>query len=154
MAQGLEYVMSGNERVRRRMMTRIQWWVLIAIVVLLISLCCVEVMRGEDPPTANREALERDLWTLALRAQEYYFRPAAKGGGQGAFDNSKGGAGLCWIAQLASKPSSSNGSFTLGTVTATCVVLTATGTQRGTDGNLIQVNEIVFPDSIFLTFNN
>jgi hypothetical protein len=151
-------VLVGNEEQwvgeRRQTMTRIQGLVLIAIAALLISLCCVEVMRGEDPRMANREAVERDLRTLALRAQEYYARPAATGGGQGAFDNSRGGEGLCLITQLASKPLNSNGSYIIGIVTASSVVLTGVGTQLGNDGCPVSVVEIVFPDSVYVMYPN
>jgi hypothetical protein len=135
-------------------MTRAPWVALTATVIVLISLCCAHVMRGEDPRTANREAVERDLRTLALRAQEFYLRSAAMGGGEGAFDGSHGGTGLWLITQLASMPSSSNGSYILGTVTATSIVLTATGTQLGTDGNPITVIANVLPDSVFVVFSN
>ena len=66
-------------------MNRTQYTVLMAITATLITLCWVEVMRGEDPRSANKEALTRDLMNLALRAQDYYHRPQSRGGGQESF---------------------------------------------------------------------
>src|SRR5437867_9112345 len=116
-------------------MNRTQYTVLMAIAATLITLCWVEVMRGEDPRTANKEALTRDLMNLALRAQDYYRRPHSKLGGEGSFvlltSNADG------LAKLTSKPSNSNGTFSIMTAgDATHVVLHAVGTQIGADGNL------------------
>lgn len=137
----------GKHQERKRVMSRVQWLVLIAIGAILITLCCVEVMRGEDPRSANKEALARDLQNLALRAQDYYHRPISKVGGQGSF------TGLT-LAKLTSKPTNANGYFSISTVSATCAVLHGIGTQKGTDGALLSVDIQVFADSTYMQFNN
>jgi hypothetical protein len=78
----------------------------------------------------------------------------ALGGGQGAFDNSNGAAGITVITQLTTKPTNANGTYTLGTVTATSVVITGTGTEKGDDGQPLQVVMSVFPDSTAVNFTN
>jgi hypothetical protein len=110
-------------------------------------------MRGEDPVTANREALTRDLTNLALRAQDFYHRPYSKGGGQGSFVWLT--ADASGLARLTPKPMSSNGWFSILTAgTATSVVLRGLGTQRGTDGNPLIFDITVLADSTSIVFNN
>ena len=134
-------------------MTRIQYIVLIAIAATLIMLCRVEVMRGEDPRSANKEALTRDLTNLAYRAQDYSRRPASKGGGEGSFAGLT--ANAAGLAKLTSKATNSNGTFSISTAgSAVTVVLHASGTQMGTDGAYLSIDATVLPDSISITYNN
>ena len=130
-------------------MNRVQNLVLIPIAAVLMTLCCVEVMRGEDPAMANKEAVTRDLTNLALRAQDFYHRPAAKGGGQGSF------VGIDALSKLTSKPTNSNGTYALvGVGTATQVVIHGLGTEKGTDGTYLSITMEVFADSTSVWFNN
>ncbi|HCV44225.1 MAG TPA: hypothetical protein DGH68_12125 [Bacteroidetes bacterium] len=142
-----------KHREKKNIMSRVQWLVLIAIGAILITLCCVEVMRGEDPRSANKEALARDLSNLALRAQDYYHRPISKGGGQGTFTGlTCDAAGL---AKLTSKGMNVDGTFSILTAgCGTSVELQAVGTQLGTDGSLIFIRIDVFADSTYITFCN
>ena len=134
-------------------MTRVQWLVLIAIAALLVSLCWVEVMRGEDPITANKEALVKDLTNLALRAQDYYHLPLSKGGGQGSFCGLT--ANSAGLAKLTSKPANGDGTFAIHTAgDGTTVELWGFGTQKGTDGCLLLVTILIFADSTYVTFTN
>jgi hypothetical protein len=142
---------SWNEKGSREM-KRVQNLVLISIAAVMVTLCCVEVVRGEDPAMSNREAVTRDLTNLALRAQDFYYRPTAKGGGQGSFVLLTASTG---IHMLASKPTNSNGTYWILTAgTATSVVLHGQGTARGTDGNSISIDMQVFADSTSVWFNN
>jgi hypothetical protein len=134
-------------------MTRVQNLVLIPIAAVLITLCCAGVVRGEDPAMANKEAVTRDLTNLALRAQDFYHRPAAKGGGQGSFALLT--ADAAGLAKLTSKPTNSNGTYSIMTAgTATSVVIRGTGTAKGTDGNYLCIDIVVFADSSYMIFNN
>ena len=135
-----------------REMKRVQNLVLIPIAAVLITMCSVEVVRGEDPAMANKEALTRDLTNLALRAQDFYYRPTAKGGGQGSFVLLDAGTGM---SRLTSKPTNSNGTYSILTAgTATNVVIHGNGTAKGTDGNYLSVDMTVFADSTSVVFNN
>lgn len=135
-------------------MTRTQWVVLIAIAALLLSLCLVEVMRGEDPRTANREALALDLTHLALRAQDYYHRPVSTGGGQGTFIGLN--ADATGLSKLTSRPRNTNGTFAIVMAgDARSVALMGVGDQKGADGVcFIKLTMMVFADSMALTENN
>jgi hypothetical protein len=146
-----DYVRKHQER--KSVMSRVQWLMLIAIGAFLITLCCVEVMRGEDPRSANKEALARDLQNLALRAQDYYSRPMSKGGGQGSFTGLT--ADAAGLAKLTSKATNADGTFSILTAgNATSIELQGIGTQIGTDGCLLSVDLQVFADSTYMTFNN
>src|SRR5438093_1345166 len=133
-------------------MNRTQYTALMAIAATLITLCRVEVMRGEDLRAANKEALTRDLMNLALRAQDYYHRPYSRGGGQGSFQwLTANYAGLSRLTSTSFTPSGLFGILYSGT--ATSVVLIAYGTQLGTDGNLLRIEITVFADSTSITFH-
>jgi len=134
-------------------MAHFQYFVFAAIAVILITTCCVEVMRAEDPTMANREALARDLANLALRAQDYYHRPSSKGGGGGSFVLLT--ADAAGLSRLTSKVTNSNGTYQISTAgTATSVVITGNGTMKGTDGNPLDFDMTVFADSMSLIINN
>ena len=128
--------------------------IILGVIVVGIAVAVGITMFTDNAVSANRDAVTNDLVNLASRAQQYYRRPAGLGGGQGAFDNSKGGLGLTVIAQLTSKPSNSNGDYTLGTVTPTSVILHGVGKEKGTNGALIAVDMTVFADSTSVAFLN
>ena len=135
------------------MIARTRYSLVIAVATILITLCFAEVMRGEDPVMANREALARDLTNLALRAQDFYHRPLSKGGGQGSFVLLT--ADLPGMAKLTSKVINSNGTYSIWMAgTATQVVLSGRGTQKGSDGSPLYFHIQVFADSMYMTFNN
>ncbi|MEK9135528.1 MAG: hypothetical protein AAB393_00265 [Bacteroidota bacterium] len=135
-------------------MERARHLALIPFVAMLLVVCPTNVWSGDDPRMANREALASDLMNLALRAQDFYHRSGALGGGQGSFTYSHGGVGISTILQLTSKPTNANGSYMLGSVSASSVVLVGIGTEEGTNGSPICVTMTVFADSTALTFNN
>jgi hypothetical protein len=108
---------------------------------------------GDDAAQASRIAVQTELISLATKAQQFYFRPATRGGGQGSFVLlDAGGTGL---SKLTSNPTNSNGTYSVLTAgTATSVVLHGQGTEMGTDGNYVSVDIVVFADSLALTVNN
>ncbi len=128
--------------------------IILGVIVVGIAVAVGITMFQDNAVSANRDAVTNDLVNLAARAQQHFRRPAALGGGQGAFDNSLGGIGITRIEQLTSKPTNANGTYVLGTVNATTVALTGTGTEKGTDGALINVTMNVFADSTYVVFNN
>ncbi len=128
--------------------------IILGVIVVGIAVAVGITMFQDNAVSANRDAVTNDLVNLAARAQQHYRRPAALGGGQGSFTNSEGGVAIANINQLTSKPTNANGTYTLGTVTATSVVIEGEGTEEGTDGNLISVEMTVFSDSTAVVFNN
>jgi hypothetical protein len=128
--------------------------IILGVIVVGIAVAVGITMFQDNAVSANRDAVTNDLVNLAARAQQHFRRPAALGGGQGAFDNSLGGVAIATINQLTSKPTNANGTYVLTSVAANQVVLDGTGTEKGTDGNPISVTMNVFPDSTFVVINN
>jgi hypothetical protein len=87
-------------------------------------------MFSDSAVTVNRDVVTNDLLYLASRAQQFYRRPVALGGGEGTFNTGGiGGSGLYSITQLTSKPSNANGRYVLGTVLASQLTLTGIGKE-------------------------
>ena len=131
--------------------------IILGVIVVGIAVAVGITMFKDNAVSSNRDAITNDLVNLAARAQQYYRRPAALGGGQGAFDASKGGVGLSNISQLTSMKggSNANGSYTLTGVSATSLQIIATGTETGNDGsNPVKVTMNVWADSAKATVNN
>lgn len=128
--------------------------IILGVIVVGIAVAVGITMFQDNAVGANRDAVTNDLVNLAARAQQHFRRPAALGGGQGSFTASQGGVAISNINQLTSKPTNANGTYTLGTVSASSVILTGTGTEKGTDGNLIEVVMTVFSDSTSVSFSN
>ncbi len=129
-------------------------WILLVSLAVVFSFVAVGVGRGGDPGSANRIALQQVLTSMAARAQEHYHKPGFFGGGNGSFNNSAGGVGITMIGQLTQFPTSSIGTFSLGIVGATTLVLTGTGIFEGDDGNNIELVVTVFSDSLYFIYTN
>jgi hypothetical protein len=127
--------------------------IILGVIVVGIAVAVGITMFQDNAVSANRDAVINDLVNLASRAQQFYRRPVALGGGQGAWDGSNGGTALT-MSNLTSKPVNANGTYVLGTVSAGSVIINGTGTETGTDGALISVTMNVFPDSTFVVPNN
>jgi hypothetical protein len=124
--------------------------IILGVIVVGIAVAVGITMFTDNAVSANRDAVINDLVNLASRAQQYYRRPAALGGGQGAFDATNGGQGITAITQLTSKPVNANGSYEISTAASQASIgLTGYGTEKGNDGNLIEVTMTVFADSTF-----
>lgn len=101
--------------------------IILGVIVVGIAFAVGITMFQDNTRDANRDAVTSDLDNLAARAQQYYRRPTALGGGQGSFD------GLT-ISRLTSKPTNENGSYMLTGVRATQCTLLGTGIAIGNDG--------------------
>jgi Tfp pilus assembly protein PilE len=121
--------------------------IILGVIVVGIAVAVGITMFTDNAQSANRDAVTNDLVNLASRAQQYYRRPKALGGGEGSF------VGLA-LTQLTSKAVNSNGTYAMGTPTATNVVLTGTGTETGFDGSQkVKVEMTVWADSSKITGN-
>ena len=122
--------------------------IILGVIIVGIALAVGITLFTDSAQSSNRDAVSSELIQLAARAQQHYRRPALLGGGQGAFDDSKGGTGLTDIRQLSTRPSNANGSYELGTVDPNQMEIDGTGTEIGLDGtNKVFVKILVWADS-------
>ena len=121
--------------------------IILGVIVVGIAVAVGITMFQDNAISANRDAVTNDLVNLSARAQQYYRRPTALGGGQGAFTGMD-------LGDLTSKPTNANGSYVLTSVAAQQIVLDGTGVEDGSDGLPISVTYTVLPDSSYVVFNN
>lgn len=122
--------------------------IILGVIVVGIAVAVGITMFQDNAVSANRDAVTNDLVNLASRAQQYYRRPTALGGGGNVF------TGLT-LAKLTSKPTNANGSYTLGTVAATSVPITGAGIEKGNNGTgVINMTMTVLADSTYITITN
>jgi Tfp pilus assembly protein PilE len=109
--------------------------IILGVIVVGIAVAVGITMFQDNAVSANRDAVANDLINLASKAQQYYRRPTALGGGQGQFI----GITMKNLVNTTSTTawSNPNGSYTIGTPTAGAqgyVDVTGTGTENGNDG--------------------
>ncbi len=128
------------------------------LIVLGVIIVGIAVVVGINVFTAsasqsNRDAVIADLTNIASMAQQHFRKPAALGGGGGAFDATKGGTAWTVPATLVRTPNMS--ADVAATVTATSVTLVGVGTENGNDGaTKVKVTMIVGADAITSTTIN
>jgi Tfp pilus assembly protein PilE len=127
--------------------------IILGVIVVGIAVAVGITMFQDNAVSANRDAVTNDLVNLASRAQQFYRRPTALGGGGNSFVGlTADGPGL---AKLTSKSSNANGSYAITTAgTSTSVILRGLGVEKGTNGSPINVTMSVFSDSTYVTQNN
>ncbi|MBM2839967.1 MAG: hypothetical protein HW412_495 [Bacteroidetes bacterium] len=127
--------------------------IILGVIVVGIAVAVGITMFTDNAVSANKDAVTNDLVNLASRAQQFYRRPTALGGGQGSFVLLT--ATPAGLAKLTSKAINSNGTYSISTAgSATQVELHGLGTEKGTDGNPLDINMMVLADSTYVTFNN
>jgi Tfp pilus assembly protein PilE len=105
-------------------------------------------MFSDSAISANRDALTSDLVNLASRAQQYYRRPVALGGGGYTFSGLT--ADATGLSRLTNKTSNGNGTYSItvggsGRGTAAFLILTGIGNELN-NGTAVQVQAKVWPD--------
>jgi hypothetical protein len=130
--------------------------IILGVIVVGIAVAVGITMFSDNAVSANKDAVTNDLVNLASRAQQFYRRPLALGGGQGSFLALT--ANAAGLAKLTSKAINSNGTYSIG-VAGTGganpeVTIHGVGTEKGTDGNVLSIDMRVAADSTFVTFNN
>jgi len=119
--------------------------IILGVIVVGIAVAVGITMFKDNAVSANRDAVTNDLVNLAARAQQYYRRPQALGGGQGKFDNIKL-FNLTNVPTSATTYSNANGTYSLGTITngtgtTGSVIIVGTGSELGNDGaTVVKVN--------------
>lgn len=99
---------------------------------------------GQGAAQANQEAVVHDIMNIASRAQTWYRRPVAMGGGGRSFAGLNGNlAPINWPA------SNMNGTYTISGGNGSSATITGDGFEDGNDdGTPLQVVAIITPDSI------
>ena len=119
--------------------------IILGVIVVGIAVAVGITMFKDNAVSSNRDAVTNDLVNLAARAQEFFRRPVALGGGQGSFTN------LTDIKMLTSMPNgaNANGTYTLTTASGLGpITLTGKGVETGNDGtNPVTVVMQVWADS-------
>ena len=114
---------------------------ILAAIIVGIAIVMGINMFGENAVQANQDAVTQDVLTIASRAQGWYRRPAAMGGGNRAFTG-------VTLDKLNFAGTNDNGTYAL-TVAPQQVTILGTGTEDGDgDTQKLQVQIIVVPDSV------
>ncbi len=105
--------------------------IILGVIVVGIAVAVGITMFSDNAISANRDAVSNDLVNLAARAQQYYRRPLALGGGGNSFvgltaDNT----GLAKLTNMGSS-GNSNGTYRISTAgTLNEVVIEGTGKEN------------------------
>lgn len=115
--------------------------IILGVIVVGIAVAVGITMFADNAVSANRDAVVNDLVNFAARAQQYYRRPTALGGGQGTF-------ATITIDKISNKLSGSNiinanGTYSLGSLSAASMVIHGVGTEIGNDGSAPVTVEIL-----------
>ena len=110
--------------------------IILGVIVVGIAVAVGITMFKDNAVSANRDAVTNDLVNLAARAQQYYRRPTALGGGQGTFAGLS--ADATGLKKLTSMPNgtNANGVYTItgGGAGQGPVILQGLGVETGNDG--------------------
>ena len=108
--------------------------IILGVIVVGIAVAVGITMFKDNAVSANRDAVTNDLVNLAARAQQYYRRPTALGGGQGSFSGIT--ADISGLRKLTSMTNgtNANGSYTIISSGVSSMVLQGLGTETGNDG--------------------
>ncbi len=87
--------------------------IILGVIVVGIAVAVGITMFSDNAISANRDAVSNDLVNLAARAQQYYRRPTALGGGGNSFVGLT--AGAAGLAKLTNMPggANSNGTYSI-----------------------------------------
>ena len=123
--------------------------IILGVIVVGIAVAVGITMFNDSAVSANRDAVTNDLVNLASRAQQYYRRPTALGGGGGSFINLTAGSGMKLITKTSgASMTNGNGTYTIVNNGASTVQFLGTGTETGNDGtNKVKVTMDVWADS-------
>jgi hypothetical protein len=98
--------------------------IILGVIVVGIAVAVGITMFSDSAISANRDAVSNDLVNLAARAQQFYRRPSALGGGGNTFT----GLTLDKLTNMASGKNA-NGTYSVSSVAADNVVIQGVGTE-------------------------
>lgn len=125
--------------------------IILSVIVVGIAVAVGIALFKDNASQSNRDAVTNDLVDLAARAQQYYRRPSALGGGQGSF------AGLTAIKMLTALPNgqNANGTYSISSPGPGTVQIIGVGVETGNDDALpVKIRMNVWPDSARATVLN
>jgi Tfp pilus assembly protein PilE len=119
--------------------------IILGVIVVGITVAVGITMFIDDAVNANRDAVTNDLVDLASRAQQYFRKPAALGGGGNSFAGLT--ADAAGLRKLTNQAKNANGIYAIQTAgTATGLVIQGIGTEHGDATNFITMEIHVFTD--------
>jgi hypothetical protein len=102
--------------------------IILGVIVVGIAVAVGITMFTDNAISANRDAVTNDLVNLAARAQQFYRRPTALGGGGNNFTGLT--ADAAGLRKLTNRETNANGTYSITSAgTATSVVLQGVGTE-------------------------
>jgi hypothetical protein len=102
--------------------------IILGVIVVGIAVAVGITMFTDNAISANRDAVTNDLVNLAARAQQFYRRPTALGGGGNSFVGLT--ADAAGLRKLTNRETNANGQYSITTAgTASAVVLQGVGTE-------------------------
>jgi Tfp pilus assembly protein PilE len=119
--------------------------IILGVIVVGIAVAVGITMFTDNAVNANRDAVTNDLVNLAARAQQFYRRPTALGGGGNSFVGLT--ADATGLRKLTNRGTNANGVYTIKTAgTGTSVVLNGVGTEYANGTNKVTMDMYVFND--------
>jgi Tfp pilus assembly protein PilE len=119
--------------------------IILGVIVVGIAVAVGITMFTDNAVNANRDAVTNDLVNLAARAQQFYRRPTALGGGGNSFVGLT--ADDTGLRKLTNRASNANGLYSVTTAgTSTGVVLRGVGTEHADATNFVTMEIHVFND--------
>jgi Tfp pilus assembly protein PilE len=122
--------------------------IILGVIVVGIAVAVGITMFSDSAISSNRDALTNDLVNLASRAQQYYRRPVALGGGGYTFSGLT--ADATGLSRLTNKSSNGNGTYSItvagsGTGTSASLTIKGIGNELN-NGTAVQMQAKVWPD--------
>ena len=116
--------------------------IILGVIVVGIAVAVGITMFSDSAISANRDAVSNDLVNLAARAQQYYRRPTALGGGGNSFVGlAASAAGLARLTNMAGG-ANANGTYSISTAgTANQVSIQGVGKEM-INGNYVTMRII------------
>lgn len=110
--------------------------IILGVIVVGIAVAVGITMFTDNAVNANRDAVTNDLVNLAARAQQYYRRPTALGGGGNNFTGlTADDAGL---KKLTNRPTNANGTYSITSAgTGTGLTIQGVGTESVSEGQYV-----------------
>jgi Tfp pilus assembly protein PilE len=110
--------------------------IILGVIVVGIAVAVGITMFTDNAVNANRDAVTNDLVNLAARAQQFYRRPTALGGGGNSFVGLT--ADAAGLRKLTNKASNANGAYTITSAgTSTTVTVQGVGTEHADVTNYV-----------------
>ncbi len=123
--------------------------IILGVIVVGIAVAVGITMFKDNAVSSNRDAVTNDLVNLAARAQQYYRRPTALGGGQGTFTGL--GTDITKLTSMKAggvSGANANGVYTISSNSDSYITLQGLGTETGNDGTTpVKVTMDVYADS-------